>query len=137
VENNPLKFSANLEDALENMFLKQGNAYMNPVEAVQEGLNGIAEHQVAIIAGMQAAFKGVIERFDPETLNARFTRQQKSSIFPVNQDARNWEAFVEYYKGLVGDTDDAFQSLYGDEFVSAYEEQLHKLAFARKADNNL
>ncbi|HED35856.1 MAG TPA: type VI secretion system-associated FHA domain protein TagH [Gammaproteobacteria bacterium] len=133
VENNPLKFSANISDALENMFIKQGNAYIEPVEAVREGFNGIAEHQVAILAGMRAAFKGVIERFDPEMLNERFSRQQKGSIFTISQDAKNWEAYLEYYKNLAGDTDSSFQSLFGDEFVNAYEEQLHKLSFARKS----
>jgi len=132
VENNPLKFSANISDALENMFIKQGNAYIEPVEAVREGFNGIAEHQVAILAGMRAAFGGVIERFDPEMLSERFSRQQKGSIFTISQDAKNWEAYLEYYKHLAGDTDNSFQSLFGDEFVNAYEEQLQKLSFARK-----
>jgi len=135
VENNPLKFSANISDALENMFIKQGNAYKKPLEAVREGFDGIAEHQVAILAGMRAAFRGVVERFDPKVLDARFSRQQKSSIFPVNQDARNWESYLEYYKDLAGDSDNSFQSLFGDEFVNAYEEQLQKLSFARKANN--
>ncbi len=133
VENNPLKFSANINDALENMFIKQGNAYIQPLEAVREGFNGIAEHQVAILAGMRAAFKGVIERFDPEMLSERFSRQQKGSIFTISQDAKNWDAYLEYYKNLAGDTDNSFQSLFGDEFVSAYEEQLQKLSFARKS----
>ena len=53
VENNPLKFSANVDDALENMFLKQGNAFKKPVESVREGFDGVAEHQVAVLAGIR------------------------------------------------------------------------------------
>ena len=134
VENNPLKFSANVDDALENMFIKPGNAYKKPVEAVQEGFNGIAEHQVAILAGLRAAFKGVIERFDPALLEARFAKQNKGGLIPGSQKAKNWELYLEYYNDMAGDIDNSFQYLFGDEFVQAYEDQLQKLAIARKTN---
>lgn len=132
VENNPLKFSANVDDALENMFIKEGNAYKKPVAAVQEGFEGIAEHQVAILAGIRAAFKGVIERFDPVLLEQRFVKQKKGSLIPGSQKAKNWECYLEYYNDLAGDIDNSFQYLFGDEFVKAYEDQLQKLTIARK-----
>ncbi len=136
VENNPLKFSANVDDALENMFIKQGNAYKKPVEAVKESFEGIAEHQVAILAGIRAAFKGVIERFDPNLLEQRFAKHKKSGIIPVSQNAKNWEMYLDYYKELSGDIDNSFQYLFGDEFVQAYEDQLQQLTIARKAKKN-
>jgi type VI secretion system protein len=134
VENNPLKFSANVEDALENMFIKQGNAYKKPIEAVRDGFEGIAEHQVAILAGIREAFKGVVERFDPVVLEQRFSKQKKGGLIPGSQKAKFWKSYQEYYTELVGDMDRSFQYLYGDEFVRAYESQLQKLALARKAD---
>ena len=135
VENNPLKFSANVDDALENMFIKQGNAYKKPVEAVREGFEGIAEHQVAILAGIRAAFKGVIERFDPVLLENRFAKQNKGGLIPGSQKAKNWDLYNEYYNDLAGDIDKSFQYLFGDDFVNAYEEQLSQLAIARKSKN--
>jgi type VI secretion system FHA domain protein len=133
VENNPLKFSANIDDALENMFIKKGNAYKKPVEAVREGFEGIAEHQVAIVAGIRAAFKGLIERFDPVLLDARFTRQNKGGLILGSQKAKNWELYLDYYNELVGDIDNTFQFLFGDDFVRAYEDQLQKLAIDKKS----
>ena len=136
VENNPLKFSANIDDALENMFIKQGNAYKKPVQAVQESFESIAEHQVAILAGIRAAFKGVIERFDPVLLEQRFAKQKKAGLMPASQKAKNWDAYLEYYNELAGDIDNSFQYLFGDEFVQAYEEQLQKLTIERKSQKN-
>lgn len=136
VENNPLKFSANVDDALENMFIKKGNAYKKPLEAVREGFDGIAEHQVAILAGIRAAFKGVVERFDPILLDARFSRQNKGGLLPGSQRAKNWDMYLDYYSELVGDLDNTFQYLFGDDFVQAYEDQLQKLAIARKSKNS-
>lgn len=137
VENNPLKFSANVDDALENMFLKSGNSYKQPVEAVQEGFEGVAEHQVAILAGIREAFKGVIERFDPVILEERFAKINKGGILPGSHKAKNWESFSSYYEELVGDVDKSFQHLFGDGFVRAYEDQLQKLAISRKAKTKI
>jgi len=132
VENNPLKFSANIDDAMDNMFLKSGNAFIKPVEAVREGFDGIAEHQVAILAGIRSAFSGVIERFNPDTLEKRFEKFHKGGIIPGSSKAKNWESYNAYYKELVDDMDNAFQHLFGYDFVQAYEDQLQKLAIARK-----
>lgn len=132
VENNPLKFSANVNDAIENMFIKDGNAYKKPVEAIKEGFEGIAEHQVAILAGIRTAFKGVLERFDPAVLEQRFAKFTKPGIIPGMSKAKNWDSYKHYYNELVGDMDNSFQHLFGYEFVQAYEDQLQKLAAARK-----
>lgn len=136
VENNPLKFSANISDALENMFLKQGNAYKKPLEAIQDSFEGIAEHQMAVLAGIKDAFSSVIERFDPILLEERFAKLKKSGLLPGSQKAKYWEAYHDYYQELAGDMDKSFQYLYGDGFVRAYESQLQKLALSRKAKKN-
>lgn len=132
VENNPLKFSANVEDAIENMFVKDGNAYIKPVDAIKEGFEGIAEHQIAILAGIRTAFKGVLNRFDPEVLEQRFEKFNKPGIIPGMSKSKNWDSYTQYYKELVDDMDSSFQHLFGYEFVQSYEEQLQKLAIARK-----
>ena len=132
VENNPIKFSANVDDALENMFIKEGNAYKKPLAAVSDCFDGIAEHQLAVLAGIRAAFKGVVERFDPVLLDARFSRQNKGGLILGSQKAKNWDSYLEYYNELVGDIDNTFQYLFGDDFVRAYEDQLQQLAIARK-----
>ncbi len=136
VENNPLKFSANVDDALENMFLKQGNAFKKPIESVREGFEGIAEHQVAILAGIREAFKVVIGRFDPVLLEENFSKHNKGGLLPGSQKAKNWEAYLDYYEDLAGDADKSFQYLFGDGFVRAYEDQLQKLAITRKSRQN-
>lgn len=134
-ENNPLKFSANVNDAIENMFMKHGDAYLKPLEAVRDSFDSIAEHQLSILAGIRAAFQGVTEHFDPNSLEERFSKLHKGALLPVSQKAKNWEAYIEFYNELVGDMDKSFKDLYWDGFVRAYEDQLNKLSIARKAKN--
>ncbi|MDH5179566.1 MAG: type VI secretion system-associated FHA domain protein TagH [Gammaproteobacteria bacterium] len=132
VENNPLKFSANVDDAIENMFIREGNSYMKPIDAIREGFEGIGEHQVAILAGIRAAFRSVIQRFDPELLEQRFEKFQKGNFIPGMNKAKNWELYVQYYQDLINDMDSSFQNLFGHDFVAAYEDQLQKLSISRK-----
>ena len=132
VENNPLKFSATVDDAIELMFVKRAKAYKPPLEAVREGFDGIADHQIAVIAGMRAAFESIIRRFDPEQLQQRFERQQKAGLIPASKKARYWDAYQVLYEDLTRDSDEAFQLLFGDDFVQSYESQLTRLAVARK-----
>ena len=136
VENNPLKFSATVDDALDNMFVKQSKSYMNPVESIREGFQSIAEHQLAVVAGIRQAFKGVLDAFDPEQLEQRFERQYKGSVVLGSRKAKLWDSFAEYYKSLVDDMDSSFQYIFGDEFVQAYEDQLRRLAQAHKTEQS-
>ncbi len=132
VENNPLKFAATVEDAIENMFVKRGKAYKPPVEAVRESFDSIADHQVAILAGMRSAFNSILERFDPDEMQKRFEKQGTGAMIPGMRKSRYWEMYEEYFRELTKDLDDSFQFLFGDEFVQAYEGQLTKLAGARR-----
>lgn len=135
VENNPLKFSANLDDALENMFVKDNKAYMRPMDAVRESFQGISEHQIALLAGIQAAFRGMIERLDPEALEKRFEKYRKTGVIKVGQKGKNWESYKEFHQDLVNNMDNSFQYLFGYDFVQAYEEQLQRLVVARKSSS--
>ncbi len=134
VENNPLKFSANVDDAFENMFVRRSDAFKKPVDAVREGFESIAEHQVAVVAGIREAFKDMIERFDPSMLERRFEKQTKGAIIPGMQKLKNWDLYHEYYLDLVDNMENSFQYLFGEKFVQAYEDQLRKLMVARNAN---
>ena len=53
-ENNPLKFSANVEDALHNLLVKRNPAYLGPVESFEDAFADLRNHQLAMLAGMRA-----------------------------------------------------------------------------------
>jgi len=129
-ENNPLKFSPTLEDAMVNMFVRSGNAYIDPVTAIKEGIESVADHQFAVFAGMRSAFNHLLERFNPEILEAKFNKQKSSSLL-ASKKARNWELFNNLYEDIIKDRDDSFQYLFGDEFVQAYEQQMQQLKLTR------
>lgn len=132
VENNPLKFSANVDEVLETMFLRRSKAYQKPVEAVQEGFDAISDHQLAMIAGIRSAFRSALGKFDPLVLEEEFKRKSKWRWF---NRFGYWKAYRDHYQSVLKDTERSYQELFGDEFVQAYEDQLRKLEIARKKKN--
>lgn len=135
VENNPLKFSVNVDDAIENIFLKKSKAYKPPVEAFREGFQEIADHQIAMIAGIRSGFNSMIDNFNPPTLEEKFSRNTKNYLLSGMNKGRYWNNFVDYSKYLHENLDISFQQLFGNEFVSAYEDQLRRLVNSREKDS--
>jgi type VI secretion system protein len=134
VENNPIKFSASVDEVLELMFLRRSRAYKAPLDAIEESFDAIADHQLAVIAGIRSAFRSVLSKFDPERLEEEFKQTGKGGLLPGMMKGRFWGAYQEHYQKVINDMERSFQELFGDEFVQAYEDQMRKLSQARKHD---
>ena len=134
VENNPIKFSASVDEVLDLMFLRRSRAYKAPLDAIEESFDSIADHQLAVIAGIRSAFRSVLSKFDPERLEEEFKQSGKGGILPGVMKGRYWGAYQEHYQKVINDMERSFQELFGDEFVQAYEDQMRKLSQARKRD---
>jgi type VI secretion system FHA domain protein len=124
-ENNPLKFSANVDDALHNLLVKRNPAYLGPVEAFDDAFADLRKHQIAMLAGMRVAFESMLAEFDPERLQQEFDRQLNKGLVPAK--LRYWDLFRERRDEIVKDPDASFRRLFGEEFARAYEEQLKQL----------
>jgi type VI secretion system protein ImpI len=126
-DNNPLKFSANVEDALHNLLVKRNAAYLNPVEAFEDAFQDIRNHQIAMLAGVRVAFDTMLARFDPEQLQEQFDRKKKGALVSVPAKMRYWDLYRDWIHDMVHDADDSFRELFGDAFAQAYEDQLRRL----------
>lgn len=127
-ENNPLKFSANVDDALHNLLVKRNAAYHEPVKAFEDAFDDVRNHQMAMLAGVRAAFEAMLAEFDPDRLQEEFDRQpRKGALISMPAKLRYWEMYREKVHGIVKDADTSFRELFGDEFARAYEEQLERL----------
>jgi len=133
-ENNPLKFSPTVEGAMEHLLAPQGRGFMTPVRAVKDAYNDLRSHEVGFVAGMRAALSGVLARFNPAALEKRLAgRSVLDMLLPMNRQARLWSLFEQLYTEISAEAEDNFHSLFGREFVRAYEEQIAKLEAEEKA----
>jgi type VI secretion system FHA domain protein len=124
-QNNPLKFSANVDDALHNLLVKRNPAYLGPVDAFEDAFEDIRNHQMAMLAGVRVAFEAMLTEFNPERLQEEFDRQGKGSLVPGK--LRYWDLYRVKFSDMVSDADASFRELFGQEFAKAYEEQLERL----------
>jgi type VI secretion system FHA domain protein len=134
VDNNPLKFSANVDDALHNLLVKRNAAYLGPVDAFSDAFDDLRDHQLAMLAGMRVAFEAMLADFDPERLQAEFDRQiGKVSLPLMPAKLRYWDLYREKREAIKKDPEAAFTRLFGEEFARAYEEQFRELRAQRRA----
>lgn len=133
-ENNPLKFSLNTDDALHKILQNPGNACLPAEQAFSEAFDDIKAHELAVMAGMQAALTNVLTRFQPDQLESFFENrggkgllQQKKSWY--------WDQYKTQHKEILSTAEDQFHELFGDTFTVAYEKQIQKLKDSRKRES--
>ncbi|WP_205548266.1 type VI secretion system-associated FHA domain protein TagH [Pseudomonas carnis] len=122
-ENNPLKFAPNADEAL-LLLLRHGNqAFMAPDLAVRDSFDDLRAHQLAVMAGVEAAIKHLLTRFEPAQLEERMGKPGGlSSLFNGSRQAQYWQQFTELYSNISREAQEDFQDLFGREFSRAYEE---------------
>ena len=133
-DNNPLKFSANVDDAFHNLLVKHNAAYLSPPDAFEDALRDVRDHQAATIAALRLAFESTLAHFDPTRMQEEFDRQlKKGTILGVPAKLRYWDMYRDTYGELAKDGDASFRTLFADEFAKAYEEQLERLRVAARS----
>jgi len=132
VENNPLKFSVNHLDAMQRLFVNRTQGFLGPIEAFDEALKDTKAHQMAMMAGLRAAFDHLMQRFDPNNLQQKFDRDlRRPALLQSLNKTKYWDMLIELYDEINKDTDANFSRLFGDEFARAYEEQMALLGRGR------
>lgn len=129
-ENNPLKFAATAEDALQKILGNPGHAFLSGPAAFDDAFDDIRCHQMAMLAGVRAGFEAALAHFNPD----RFENDTDSRRAAFGGKGRFWDKYREHYENLARNPDDCFRRLFGEAFAHAYEEQLARLKSARRAE---
>lgn len=128
IQNNPIKFAVNVDEALKKMFLQENTSYMDPEQAMNEAFDDIKSHQIAVISGIQASLVSVLKRFEPENLVERLEKESPiSANIPIHRKAKLWDKFESLYDTIESEAEDDFNRLFGQEFAKAYDEQVAQL----------
>jgi type VI secretion system FHA domain protein len=128
IANNPIKCSADVDDALHNLFVKHSPAYLPAVKAFEEALRDVQSHQLAMLAGLRTVFDNMLDEFDPDRLQANFDAQAKrGALLAKPPQWRYWEQYREKVEAMLRDRDRTFRALIGDELADAYQEQIQRL----------
>jgi type VI secretion system protein len=96
---------------------------MPPDQAIADGFDDLHAHQLALMAGVEGAIKGLLKRFEPAELEARMGKPGAFTQLLGSRQARYWRQFTKLYAQISHEAEEDFQILFGREFSRAYEEQ--------------
>ena len=125
-ENNPLKFSPTVEEAIQTLFIDKPPGFMDAVNAVREGYDDIMDHQLAVTAGIQASLTARLKQFDPQRVSGKY---EGGVVF--HRKAKCWDEYQSAYPQFV---EKALDNFFGIEFTRAYEKQIDKLRRKREVN---
>jgi len=124
--NNPLKFSADDDDALAAL-LGIGRATMPAAQAIDQALGDMRLHELASMAAMQVAVRALLAQLAPASIEAKVAGGALTKLLGQRK-ARAWDAFEALHGTVAVALSDDFDSVFGKAFARAYEQAMTDLA---------
>jgi len=125
--NNPLKFSADDDDALSALLGVGRRIDMKADAAVADALRDMRLHELATMAAMQDGVRAMLAQLDPARLRAEADQQGGMSVLPAQKKARAFEAYEKLHDQVTRALADDFDSVFGKSFARAYETALREI----------
>lgn len=131
--NNPLKFSPNAPEAIRRLFGGGESGFLGAEDGLQQAIDDIKAHQVAMLAGMQAGLQAVLAFFEPKHLEEMLDESSGlASKMPGVREAKLWSQYIALYDRMAKDAEGDFDRLFAKQFADAYESQIQMLSNARR-----
>jgi type VI secretion system FHA domain protein len=125
--NNPLKFSADDDDALAALLGVSRHSDMTAERAIGEAMRDIRLHELAVATAMQQAVRDMLAALAPAQV-ARRAREGVLDALPWKQEARRWQAYEALHREIVQGMTDDFDRVFGTSFMRAYERAMRELS---------
>lgn len=124
-DNNPLKFSASVDEALVKLLDGHNNSrYLGPVDAIRDSFADLRNHQQALSGAIQAAIDEVMNRIEPGELQERFDRGLKrGALLGAANKMKYWDLYTEFYHVLNQRNEQNLPTLFAEELSRTYAEK--------------
>jgi type VI secretion system protein len=124
-ENNPLKFSASVDEAVLKLLDPHSTRYLGPIEAIRESFADIRTHQTALVGAIQAAVDELMNRIEPGELQERFDRGLKRGpLLGATNKMKYWDLYTEFYQVLNQRSEQGLPTLFSEELARTYAEKV-------------
>ncbi|KNZ33842.1 MAG: hypothetical protein AD742_03675 [Methylibium sp. NZG] len=130
---NPLRYSADPQQAMSQLLQAPMRGFMAGPEAVRDALDDALGHQIGTMSGTRAALQSTFKRFEPAALEAKLTNKGLiDAVLPMNRRAKLWELYVEHYQQVQDEAQADFRESFAKSFAKAYGQQLDRLEASRR-----
>ncbi|HZF28431.1 MAG TPA: type VI secretion system-associated FHA domain protein TagH, partial [Gammaproteobacteria bacterium] len=119
--NNPLKFSASVDEALHNLLFRQSSEYLSGVEAVREVFLDIKQHQQHLLTAVRTALTGYMARLDPEEVENKFSK--RGGLMNAANKLKYWDLYRDLYQVVTQGQAGQLPQQFLDELGRAYEQE--------------
>ncbi|HGY9578775.1 type VI secretion system-associated FHA domain protein TagH [Vibrio harveyi] len=125
-ENNPLKFSANLEDAIHNLYNRNTASFMRADIAIKEAFVDIENHEKALMKGVEGTVSSVMSLVEPSSIysDAMSSDSFFNKIIPARKYAQSWKKFEGIHYQLTDEIINKESPFYLEDFAKHYENAL-------------
>jgi type VI secretion system FHA domain protein len=125
--NNPLKFSASVEEALNNLLFRDSAEYLSAVDALRETFGDIKQHQQHLLAAVRTAAVDYVGRLDPEELESKVSNGRSGLMNAANK-LKYWDLFKDLYQVVSQHQAGQFPQQFLEELARAYEREESRTA---------
>lgn len=121
--NNPLKFSASVEEALNNLLFRQSSQYLSGVDAIRETFADIRLHQQHLLGAVRKAIADYVGRLDPDELENKLSKGKHGAIINATNKLKYWDYYRDLYQLVARSQPGQFPQQFLEELSRAYEQQ--------------
>lgn len=117
LDNNPLKFSPTVEDALRIMFAGDNAGYLDARRAFEQGFRDLKAHQVKTYAAMQNGLRLLLQDLEPAAIDEAVADSMLDGLVGSRR-ARLWNTYVTRWNAMTapheGGMTDAFMMFFAE-----------------------
>ncbi|MEL0634466.1 type VI secretion system-associated FHA domain protein TagH [Pseudoalteromonas carrageenovora] len=126
-QNNPLKFSANIDDVIQNLFIRNSASFLSSQESIQESFVDTRRHEHALLSGADGALKGLLEQMSPQHISQQVNDNANIfSIVPGQTESKCWKVYQNLYDELSQDINSKGALALSDDFLKAYNNKVQE-----------
>ena len=119
--NNPLKFAASIEEALNDLLFRDSAEYLSAVDAVRETFGDIKQHQQHMLAAVRTAVVDYVGRLDPDELESKVSNGRAGALINAANKLKYWDLFKDLYQVVAQRQPGQFPHQFIEELARAYE----------------
>ena len=124
-QNNPIKFSADIDDVIQNLFIRNSASFLSSQESIKQSFVDTRLHEQALLAGADGVLKGILEQVSPQHINQQISDNSNVlKIIPGQKESKCWKLYLNLHDDLSHDVNSKGAVALSDDFLKAYNDRI-------------